>query len=264
VKTPEFYVCSSAGIIRDNNYSEISEINAVDLLKNVGEVFIKPTVDSSSGEGCRVAIFVDGIDTESQSPIKEYLMQLGSDWVIQKRLRCSESIRRIYPNSVNTFRVITYRWKNSIYSMPVIMRIGRNGNYLDNAHAGGMFIAVDDDGTLHDRAFTEFKEEFTKHPDTGVVFKNYKIENFSQVLEAAKRMSSMVPQVGCINWDFTIDDRGEPVLIEGNMKFGSTWLIEMAHGVAPFGERTEEVLQWLRKMRKTKASERYKYLYGKE
>jgi D-alanine-D-alanine ligase-like ATP-grasp enzyme len=148
--------------------------------------------------------------------------------------------------------------------MPVMMRIGRSGNYLDNAHAGGMFIAVDDDGTLHDRAFTEFKEEFTKHPDTGVVFENYKIENFPKVLEAAKRMSSMVPQVGCVHWDFTIDDEGEPLLIEGNMKFGSVWMIEMARGVAPFGERTEEVLRWLGKMRKTKASERYKYLYGKE
>jgi hypothetical protein len=257
-------VCSSAGIIRDKNYAEISILDAVKILNNIGEVFIKPTVDSCSGEGCQVANFEDGVETKSNMALQEYLTQLGTDWVIQKRIRCSESIRKIYPYSVNTFRVITYRWRGAICSMPVIMRIGRNGNYLDNAHAGGMFIAVDDDGTLHDRAFTEFKEEFTKHPDTGVVFENYKIENFQKVLEAAKRMSSMVPQVGCINWDFTIDDAGEPLLLEGNMKFGGIWLIEMAHGVAPFGERTEEVLRWLGKMRKTKASERYKYLYGKE
>ena len=130
------------------------------------------------------------------------------------------------------------------------MRIGQGGNFLDNAHAGGMFIAVDNDGTLHKKAFTEFRNEYTQHPDTKIKFEDYKIDLFPEVIKAAIQMHESVPQIGCCNWDFTIDITGTPMLIEANMnngkQGGGIWLIEMAHGVGAFGDNTAEILQWLR------------------
>lgn len=38
--------------------------------------------------------------------------------------------------------------------MPLALRIGQGGSYLDNAHAGGMFIGVNDLGELNEEAFT--------------------------------------------------------------------------------------------------------------
>ena len=119
-----------------------------------------------------------------------------------------------------------------------------------------MFIAVDDDGTLHKTAFTEFKNTFTEHPDTGLKFEGWKIHDFPKVRDAARRMHEAVPQVGVINWDFTIGEDGEAVLMEGNMRSGSIWLIEMAHGKAVFGDDTAEILQWTRRMKTMKLSER--------
>lgn len=52
---------------------------------------------------------------------------LGENFVLQERIKCHESIRKIYAGSVNTFRIMTYRWHDSIVSAPVIMRIGRGG-----------------------------------------------------------------------------------------------------------------------------------------
>lgn len=143
------------------------------------------------------------------------------------------------------------------------MRIGKDGNYLDNAHAGGMFIAIDDDGALHEEAFTEFLCRYTEHPNTHIKFKGYKIEKFSEVLKAALKMHINIPQLGIISWDFTIGKDGNPVLIEANVNFGSIWLVEMAHGCGGFGENTEEVLEWMKKMRKVKKSDRKKYRFGK-
>ena len=40
--------------------------------------------------------------------------------------------------------------------MPLALRIGQGGSYLDNAHVGGMFIGVNDLGELNEEAFTEF------------------------------------------------------------------------------------------------------------
>ena len=111
---------------------------------------------------------------------------------------------------------MTYIWKGQIDVVPVVMRIGRNGNYLDNAHAGGMFIALDKDGTLHKHAFTEFREVFLRHPDTHLRFEGYQIPLLPKVVEAAQRMHTAIPQLGVVNWDFTIDEEGNPVLIEAN------------------------------------------------
>jgi hypothetical protein len=119
------------------------------------------------------------------------------------------------------------------------------GSFTDNASAGGIFVAVDDDGTLHKSAFTEYRKEYTVHPDTDIVFEGQKIEHLDKVIALAKRLQLAIPQVGVVNWDFTIDESGEPVLIEANMKndvqAGSIWLPQMAHGKGAFGENTASI-----------------------
>lgn len=65
----------------------------------------------------------------------------------------------LYSEAVNTFRVITYLWDGEVFHVPLALRIGQGGSYLDNAHAGGMFIGVNDLGELNDEAFTEFGKD---------------------------------------------------------------------------------------------------------
>lgn len=266
VKMPSTYLSGVKGALRDAENRFVSKEEAKNLLSDLGEAFVKPSVDSSSGRGCFLVNFKDGMDLISGKKIDEIFGSLGKDFIVQERLKCHPSISKIYAGSVNTFRVITYRWRERILRFPVIMRIGSGGAYLDNAHAGGMFIAVSDEGVLHKTAFTEFKKEFTIHPDSGTVFDGYKIDLFPRVLEAAERLHMALPQIGVVNWDFTIDDKGEPILIEANMRngkqSGSIWLVEMAHGSGAFGENTAEVLRWLRLMKKTPKEKRYLYEFG--
>lgn len=262
IAVPKCFLSASGGVLCDSNNRFIPKECALSVLRDIGEVFAKPSVDSQSGRGCMVLNIQNGVDLISGMNAETVLESLGANFVIQERLSCHESIARIYDKSVNTFRVITYRWKNKIYHMPAIMRIGRGGNYLDNAHAGGMFIAIDDDGTLHDTAFTEFKDEFKVHPDTHIKFAEYQISLFPKVVDAAYRMHEAIPQMGCINWDFTINKEGVPVLIEANMKDGSVWLVEMAHGCGAFGQNTAEILQWIRKMKNASTDEYQKYAFG--
>lgn len=266
VRTLKSIVTSTTGALRDENYRIITREDAIEKLRNIGEVFIKPTVDTSSGVGCFIADFRGGVDTISGKTLTEILSGLGKDFAIQERFKCHDSIAKIYGTSVNTFRVITYRWRDQFIALPVIMRIGSGGSYLDNAHAGGMFIALDDDGKMHKTAFTEFKKEYTEHPDTHVQFDGYRIDLIPRVIEAAKRLHEAVPQIGCVNWDITLDKDGEPTLIEANMpngrQGGAIWLIEIAHGRGAFGENTAEVLRWLRWMKKQPYSSWEKYEFG--
>ena len=71
-----------------------------------------------------------------------------------------------------------------------------------------------------------------------------------------------LPQVGVVNWDFTINSEGLPVLVEANCVDGSIWLIEIAHGVGGFKENTESVLKWIALQKKLNIDERKKYPYG--
>lgn len=259
VRMPETIFSCINGLIQDSHHNIVS-IN--DVYKIEGEYFIKPTVDSCSGAGCQVINIHHGKDTITNEFIDKIIKSKGNNWVIQERIKCHDSIKKIYSQSVNTFRIMTYIWDNKIYYIPAIMRIGQGGSRIDNAHTGGMFIAIDADGSLHDTAFTEFQERFKEHPDTHFKYCGYKIPMFSKVLESAIHCHSFIPQVGCINWDFTIDESGEPLLIEANIRGGGIWVFEMAHGTGPFGEKTPEILHWIKFMMNAKKSDRNNHAHS--
>lgn len=146
--------------------------------------------------------------------------------------------------------------------MPAVLRIGRGGAEIDNAHSGGMFIGISNNGVLSERAMTEFMTVFYEHPDSGVAFNGYKINRFPEVLKSALKMHAMIPELGAASWDFTIDEEGMPTLIEVNLLNGGFWIIQCAHSKAPFGEFQPEILMWMKRMNKMPLSKREKFAFG--
>ena len=142
-------------------------------------------------------------------------------YIVQECIAQNEQLAVLYAGAVNTFRVITYLWNGEVFHVPLALRIGQGGSYLDNAHAGGMFIGVNDSGELNDEAFTEFGKRYKEHPDTHA------------------------PQLGIISWDLTVDQNGEFVLIEANTRGQSIWFPQMANGMGAFGKNTAEILKFI-------------------
>ena len=246
VKPLDVYVRCSNGIVTDKNYNVISIEEAADILNTKDKIFIKPTVGTCSGIGCRICIPNNGFDKKTNEKIVDILKSYGKDFVVQNVLKNNESLNRLNPSSLNSFRIITYILDGKIYHMPISLKIGRADSYLDNAHAGGIFIGVDDNGNLLDFAHSELGGNYDKHPDNGIVFKGYKIDEVPKVLEVAHKLQALIPHVGCINWDLTVDENNNVVLIEANMRGGSIWHPQMANGKAAFGENTGRVLEIVR------------------
>lgn len=262
VATPRVFLSCTEGLFKDAHDKLLSTAEFMKNFSSIGEAFVKPTVDSCSGERCAVVNMRNGQDTISSRTASQIIDELGRNFVVQERLHCHPSIVHIYPHSVNTIRIATYRWKNQIYHMPIVMRIGQGGKNVDNVHAGGIFIAVNDDGTLHSKAFTEFNIQYTAHPNTQVVFENYQIPHVDKIIKAARKLHTCLPQLGCYHWDFSLNEAGIPVLIEVNAEGGGIWLFQMAHGKGCFGQNTAEILQWMATMKKLSYSKRRRYDKG--
>lgn len=264
VRTTKSLLSRTAGVYRDADMNEMDERGAIELAGGMGKCFAKPTVGTCSGQGCDAYDFDGGVDRRTGLRIEKLFDDLGMDFSIQEPITCHPTIAALHPDSVNTLRVMTYRWREELRVLPMLMRIGCGKSAVDNAHAGGIFIGVTDQGVLAPSALTEFNERFTRHPDTGIEFGGYQIFGAEKVIEAAKRMHKTMPQVGIVSWDFTVGKDGKPLVIEANIKGGSIWLPQMANGVPGFDDATAGILRWLKFMNGKKPHERRDYKFGYE
>ena len=57
---PETVVSCVYGLYRDAHNTIISKESVIELLKNRTELFVKPSIDSCSGEGCMALDFEGG------------------------------------------------------------------------------------------------------------------------------------------------------------------------------------------------------------
>ena len=246
VRTPISYVSCVKGVLRDESSKLITKEAAVELLKNK-RCFAKPTVDSNSGKMCSVFNFENGVDLKTQKTVGDVIDSMGGNFCFQELVQNCESVRKLHESSLNTFRITTYLWNGKVYHFPVIMRIGQGKAILDNAHQGGMFIGLSDDGVMNECAFTEFQDKYIVHPDSEIVFKDYRVPEVKLALEAVELVHQSIPQLGMISWDAVVNDSGEVIIIEMNVLSQSVWLPQMAHGVGAFGENTADILKWVRK-----------------
>ena len=226
------------GII-DYNY-------AMEKIKNIGEVIIKPSVDSNSGRNVNLLNIKNGMDLNSNISMEEILKKYKENYIIQEKIHPNKQFSKLNPSSVNTIRINTYICEGKVYCAPLAMRIGRMGSIVDNAHAGGITIGIKNDGTLKKYAFLENGQKFDKHPDTNVKFEGYKIPKIPEMIELAKKYHYKIPHMGIIAWDLTLDEEEKIVIIEANISCPSIWFPQYVNGEGFFGDNTEKMIRMLK------------------
>lgn len=250
---PKTYLVCCNGTFCDGEHNLLNKSAAVNLVKNIGECVIKPTVDSGSGHGVYILNIVDGIDLKSGKAIDEIIDTCGENFIVQEKIKNSDKFSMLYPKSLNTVRLITYIVEDEIHYAPLAMRIGAGGDEIDNIHNGGLCIGVNDDGTLKKTAYQlgygDTAIKFTSHPDTGVVFENYYIGDVTKIISIAKELHSLTPHLGIISWDLTLDKDDNVVLIEANCSGQSVWFPQIVSEKPIFGNDTPYMIKKIRKNR---------------
>lgn len=239
---PETFVVCSKGQLYNHNREPISFLEAVQCLKN-RDIVIKPTVGSSSGRG---VIFCGKDKTVDEDCLTNLLQGQGNDYIIQERIIQHPKYSVFNPSSINTIRIMTFIVENSIHHVPLAFRIGRATKNVDNIHAGGLVVGVEDNGRLlpyaYELGYGDKAIKYTEHPDSKVKFADYELPFIQEIINSAYKVHGRYPHIGIISWDYTVDEKGNVVLIEANIMGQSIWIPQMIHGKGAFGQYTRAML----------------------
>lgn len=253
LRIPKTLIGNSYGTFYFNTGSKRKIINdkeACSLISNTDYVVIKPTIGTHSGNGIMICKFVNGIDEFTKKSCKDILELYKANFIVQEHIINCKELKALYGEALNTIRVITYILDNKLYYLPLALRLGCDGNKVDNIAAGGLFIGISADGYLKPYALAEKGTKYSHHPNSKIAFNQYFIPNIPKVLEMAYLCHLNTPQVKMVSWDFTIDENLNVVLIETNMIGQSLGFPQMANGESAFGGNTGKMLELIRKKSK--------------
>lgn len=209
------------------------------ILNSPTDLFIK-NADAYFGCGSGVIYFNP---KKTDFSTIEWIFSSRYDFVVQEAIVQHEVLAQINESSVNTLRVVSLLMRDGTVKIcSSVLRIGRNGNKLDNWGTGGVSCGIDDDGRLKKYAYDRKGNRVDKHPDNGYVFENTLIPNFSEVIKMVKKIAPTIPHFRLVSWDIAVDNNGEPVLVEMNSAYGEPELHQFSNGPI-FGDDTEEVLE---------------------
>lgn len=222
----------------DHNFNLISDDELLELLKNYKEIVVKPSVNSAGGAG---VLFIPTIKTKKE--IIKLCGEFKDDFIIQESFVQHEKLQEIYPYSVNTVRIMTLNLEGKIYTLSALLRMGANGNRVDNMVSGGVNCAINKDGTLVNKLYNAIGKKFDGHPNTGSV-EGKSVPNFDLLERAAHDAHRKLPYMGIISWDFAINEQAQPVLIEFNLKPQGLDLHQRENGPL-FKDLTQKILDMI-------------------
>ncbi len=216
----------------------IDNITALKICYDIEDVIIKPTMQSH-GSGVKRFSVHDGVTNVEDMSVEHFFNSYKKDFIVQKVVHQHERLNALNPSSVNTIRILTYRSGMELLVPYAVIRIGRQGWDIDNETAGGVSTKINANGTLNKYAYGAPGNDMVERTDTGVVLEGYMIPSFDKAVETVKKLHLQLPYFNLIGWDISIDDEGDPVLIEWNV-----WpeLSQSANGPA-FGDYTERILK---------------------
>lgn len=217
-------------------------------------IIIKPSVDSNGGD--RVMKFVpkdnkyvsaNGL-TILDGP---FLKTFAPDWVMQRVVRQHAQMQLFCSTAVNTIRVNTYRSfvDEQIYIVSAALRVARDGSIVDNGHAGGGLVRVDlMTGELGHEVVKQCGDRMYNFNGVNYSELSFKIPNWDKVKLFCQDVASYNHHCRLIAMDVAIQEDGMPILIEWNVSpYSFSYWIPMLTGSLPFGNKTEEIIQYCKK-----------------
>ncbi|WP_020006930.1 sugar-transfer associated ATP-grasp domain-containing protein [Salinicoccus albus] len=241
-----------------NNFLDKSAA-LTELLSYKQDFIVKPS-NTNNGQGIKKLYYrEDYLFLDDEKLHLDALEEMyGANFAVQKVVQQHAVMSEPHPDSVNTLRMVTLRWKDEIRYLLTFAKFGAQGKVLDNTSSGGVSIGVKDNGEFMDTALDRSFKVHAEHPTTGVLFKDMQpIPNFDQFKQYVTDLHKPILHHDFISWDIAVGADGLPVFLEANFK-GGTWFYQLLAERPLFGDLTEEILEYMHKERNDKHSPRFK------
>lgn len=245
---PETLLRNVNGKFLTKYYDFIDSSNIDSFISKIDRdcVILKPTC-ASSGDG--VSIFYrngEKFCNKKGDILNETFLNLhyGQNFILQECFRQSDFTVRFNPSSVNTIRIGTYRdLKGQIHILRAIMRIGANGSEVDNAHAGGMFCGIDDDGRIGNYVCDQYGNRAIEFNDVIFENNNFVVPNYELIKATVLNVAKKIIHHDLIAFDVVLDKENNPKLLEINVGGFSGWLFQFTSGTQ-FREYTDDIVEY--------------------
>lgn len=237
IKQPETVLrVFGEGYYADSDYHQVTLDEAIDLILENDEVICKPSQESGSGRSIQFWNVKEDVDK-----ITSFLKKPDGAFIIQKLIKQHKDLEVVHAGSINSLRICSILLEDGVHILSSNLRMGVDKARIDNVTAGGISVGINPDGTMKEYAYNYFTgEHYSAHPQ-GFVFKGAIIPSYDKTIELVKKSHQIIEHFRLVSWDIAIDDIGDAILIEANMRKGGINLNQFSNGPL-FGELTEKVV----------------------
>lgn len=127
--------------------------------------------------------------------------------------------------------------------LSAVVRVGKNGAFVDNAHSGGMFARIDvNNGEIGKAVFDQYGNN--KSEWNGLDYNEERfVPHWPDIKEFVCDISKKILHHRLVAMDVTVTQENKPLLIEYNLHSFSYWLFMMTNQ-KPLGEYTDEIIEY--------------------
>lgn len=189
------------------------------LLRTKGELALKPA-ESSHGIGFRHLQFVDGRYVINGTAMEEdafcrEIVACGGDMLIMEYVRGHEMLRNIYPDVVNTVRIMTIRRPEGACIRHAYLRIGTKATgHTDNLASGGIAAEIRlEDGKIGEARLlrNHVYSPCERHPDTGALLAGT-IPHWEMIQVRIEEICRYLYPLEYLGFDVAVTDDGFRIL----------------------------------------------------
>lgn len=236
VKTARSIVRNVNGRFLDEHFNLITIQEAQTIVDQYMKLVIKPSTYTDTGKGvCLLS---------APFNLPELVNKYKKNFVIQLPLKQHSDMSKLNPSSINTIRINSVLFETEAHVMSAFVKVGQMGEFADNSGKERYFIGIHEDGSFFDYAIDHDLNRYKKIP-SGYDFANQKIPCYDKVCRAIEKAHKCIPHFGLAFWDVCVNEDGEPVIVEVNLRYPDG-TIPQAAGNPFLGKYTKEVMEYIK------------------
>lgn len=246
VKTPRTLLRKINGFFYDERYNQVDlNVNTLEqVISKEKRIIIKPSIDSGSGKNIVLFTNQNGVLMSDNVVLDINYLKKFPDLVLQEHVEQHSFFQQFNPYSNNTIRIFTYRsvLNNKVHILHFLLRIGKEGFFLDHDNFGGVAAGIDFDYKLNPYCFDI----------NGIRLFNFNNYDFSdrklvpfmtEIEKIAINLANKIYYARLLAFDFTVSRTSIPMLLDINCFSNGISQYQMNNG-GLFKDFTQEILDY--------------------